>query len=397
MRKIKHFLVNAALFCGVCVLLAGGAEAVLRVTGTKPPAYVTPEAYGNVNLLYRPNSVTRWRGNLGRVLEFDTPIRTNALTQFDYDRDPVKPGNVYRVILVGDSYIEALQVPLENGMPGLLEDALNRDPDIAGTGKRVEVMKLGGSGNGALKAYELLKLHGLEYRPDLVIAFLTDSNDLNDDWHYFRRSTGLEKYQHVNLKPSSAVYDKLAFYDRLVVLPWSWLNRWAAFAATQWRDRGRQEEQDAAGWKDALGPYALPGAGRFKAEADKWNEALRLTSAAHMKMRADSAAAGAEYAAAFIDRQQTYRPDAYRYLYKVLPGLEKEVDLDLPAKKLKRFFDGNQVPWIDLNDIFKERSAHRRTGHYARDGHWNAEGHRWAAEALTPFVKERLLNEFKKN
>jgi lysophospholipase L1-like esterase len=397
MLKIKHFLMNAALFCGVCILLASGAEAVLRVIGARPPEYVTPEAYGNVNLLYRPNSNTRWRGNLGMVREFDTPVRTNALTQFDRDRDPAKPEGVYRVLLVGDSYIEALQVPLEQGMPQLLEDALNRDPDVASTGKRVEVMKLGGSGNGALRAYELLKLRGLEHRPDLVIAFFTDSNDLKDDWHYFRRSTGLEVYEHVNLKPSTAVYDKLAFYDRLVVLPWSWVNRWAAFAATQRRERGRQEAQDAAGWKEAMGPYALPDAERFKGDAEKWKEALRLTSVAHMRMRTESVAAGAGYAVAFIDRQQTYKPEAYRYLYKILPGLDKEVDLDLPVKRLKRFFDGNQVPWIDLNGIFKERSARGRSGHYAHDGHWNAEGHRWAAEALAPFVKERLLNELKKN
>ncbi len=397
MHKIKHFLVNAALFCGVCVVLVGGAEAVLRVTGSKPPEYVTPEAYGNINLLYRPNSTTRWRGNLGQVREFDTPIRTNALVQFDYDRDPAKPEGVYRVLLVGDSYVEALQVPLEQGMPKLLEDALNRDPDVLRAGKRVEVMKLGGSGNGALRAYELLVTRGLKHHPDLVIAFFTDSNDLKDDWHYFRRSTGLEVYRHVNAKPPDAMYDKLAFYKRCLVFPWSRLNRWAAFAATQRRERSRQKAQDAAGWKETLGAYALPGAERFKDEAAKWNEALRLTSVAHVRMRNESGAAGAGYAAAFIDREQTYQPDAHRYLYQILPGLEKDVDLDQPVKRMKRFFDGNQIPWIDLNDIFKVRSASGRAGHYAHDRHWNVEGHRWAAEALMPFVKERLMNELKKN
>jgi lysophospholipase L1-like esterase len=73
--------------------------------------------------------------------------------------------------------------------------------------------------------------------------------------------------------------------------------------------------------------------------------------------------------------------------------LEKEVDLDLPAKSLKTILSGRNVEWLDLNDLFKRKSGPGRSGHYRYDGHWNSEGHRWVAEALVPFIKTRMLSE----
>lgn len=391
MPRSKNLAVNAVLFCFVWVLLAGAAEAAFRVTGTDAPGYVTPDVYGNVNLLYRPNSRTRWRGNLGQAREYDTPITTNSLAQFDREHAVEKPDGVYRVIVAGDSFVEALQVPLEQGFARLLEDKLNQDPDVIRSGRRVEVIKFGSSGYGAIRTYEAVKTRGFQYEPDLVLGFFTDSNDFNDDWHYYRRQTGKEVYNHPNLKPSKTLYDKTDFYKKLLVFPGSRLNRWIAFQATQWREKNRSRKQDAGNWKDALGAYALPGSPRFADEAAKWNEALRLTLAGHMKLKMDAAARGALYAVVLNDRPQTYRPDAYKYLFDLMPGLEKEVDLDLPAKALKKYLTGQNIEWLDLNEAFKARAAAGRSGHYVYDGHWNADGHRWTAEALVPFVKERML------
>ena len=391
MSKIKSFFVNAALFCLVFAILLTAAEAVFRIALPEPPGYVTPEIYGNVNLLYQPNSRTRWHGNMGQAIEYDTPITTNSLTQFDREHEIKKPAGVYRVIVAGDSYVEALQVPLEKGFPHLLEERLNRDPEIIASGRRVEVIKLGGSGNGALREYELLVRQGFQYAPDLVLTFFTDSNDLHDDLHYFRRQTGKEVYQHVNLKPSGVSYDKIDFYKRLLIAPWSRLNRWIAFQATEWREKRRRFKNDAANWKGTLGAYALPGSPRFSDEASDWQEAYRLTLAMHLKIAQESARHGAQCAAVLNDRPQAYRPDAYKYLFKILPGLDKELDLDLPAKKLSLFLRNNGVSVLDLNDTFIAHVGRGRTGHYVYDGHWSPDGHLWTAEALTPFVKERML------
>lgn len=391
MSKIKSLLLNTVLFCVVTVLLAGAGEAALRVAGIEALGYVTPEVYGNVNLLYRPNSQTRWRGNMGQAREFDTPVRTNSIVQFDREHAVEKPAGVYRVVVAGDSFVEALQVPLEKGFAHLLEEALNRDPDIVKTGRRVEVIKLGSSGNGALKTYEALERNGFEYRPDLVLFFFTDTNDFNDDWYYFRRQTGLEPRTHVNLVPPKTSYDKIVFYNQMILFPGSRLNRWIAFQATQWREKRNRQKDDAQSWKDSLGAYAVAGSPRFAGEEKKWDEAFRLTATGILKMQEASSKNGAGFAVVLNDRPQTYRPNAYRYLFKVLPGLEKEVDLDLPAKKLHVFLKNRGMEWLDLNPVFKSLYTPRRTGHYVYDGHWSPDGHRWTAEALVGLVKGKVL------
>lgn len=392
---IRRLLVNLLLLILVCALLAGAAEGALRIAGAKAPSYVTPELYGNVNLLYRPESRTRWRGNLGQVLEFDTPIMTNSIAQFDREHETVKPSGVYRILILGDSYVEALQVPLEKWFGTLLDQALDHDPQVRAAGLNVEVIKLGGSGNGAIREYELWKTQGAKYSPDLILAFFTDSNDLKDDWHYYRRVTGREVYKHVNLKPSPKLYDKLDFYKKILVLPPSWLNRWVAFLMTEAREKRRRKDEDVANWKDTLGAYALPGSSRFAEETGMWKEAMGLTAGAHLKIAREAAETGAIYAVALIDRPQTYRPDAYRYLFKIMPDIEREVDLDLPAKNLKAVLGSRGIGHLDLNGVFSERHSPGRTGHYRYDGHWDADGPRWAAEALLPFVKERILYERK--
>jgi hypothetical protein len=390
----KRLTVNVLLIGIIWIILAIAVEAALWATGFTPPSYVTPETYGNVNLLYRPNSQTRWRGNMAQVREFDTPIGTNSIVQFDREHAFDKPDNVYRVLFVGDSFVEALQVPLEKWFGSLLEAALNQDAQIASKGLRVEVIKLGGSGNGAIKEYELLRKQGLKYDPDLVITLFTDSNDLNDDWHYYRRVTGREDYKHVNARPAPALYQKLDFYNKLIFVSGSRLNRWMAFLITEAREKYRRKKDsvDAAQWRDVLGAYARPGSALFAGQEQKWKEAAGLTTGAHLKMAQETNASGGRYVVAFVDRPQTYRPDAYNHLFKIISGLEREVDLDRPAKLLKAVLGSRGVESIDLNEIFKERAARQRTGHYVYDGHWNEEGHRWAAEALLPYIKKRILD-----
>ncbi|MCA9423148.1 MAG: hypothetical protein KC592_19165, partial [Nitrospira sp.] len=68
------------------------------------------------------------------------------------------------------SYVEALQVSLEDSFPALLEKKLNAGSST----KKVEVIALGQSGFGTADAYMRYVNFGVKYSPDLVIlAFLT--------------------------------------------------------------------------------------------------------------------------------------------------------------------------------------------------------------------------------
>lgn len=95
----------------------------------------------------------------------------------DYERTYEKPKGTFRILIFGDSYVEALQVPLEDSFPALLEKKLNAGSST----KKVEVIALGQSGFGTADAYMRYVNFGVKYSPDLVIlAFLT-GNDFRDN------------------------------------------------------------------------------------------------------------------------------------------------------------------------------------------------------------------------
>jgi len=101
----------------------------------------------------------------------------------DYERTYEKPPGVFRILVLGDSYIEALQVQLEESFTAPLEKTLNAH----GSSIRFEVLGLGQSGFGTAQEYLWYLNFGVAYDPDLVIlAFLT-GNDFRDNSKFLNR------------------------------------------------------------------------------------------------------------------------------------------------------------------------------------------------------------------
>ena len=100
-------------------------------------------------------------------------INSKGLRDREYNYE--KRQGTFRILVLGDSFTEAFQVPLEESFPKLLEDRLNK------TGGHFEVINAGFGGVGT--DYELLffEREGRKYRPDLVLlAFF--ANDVYDSY-----------------------------------------------------------------------------------------------------------------------------------------------------------------------------------------------------------------------
>jgi hypothetical protein len=118
---------------------------------------------------YEPNLKTSY------VNEF----RWNSLGYFDHDYHLEKPPGTERILVIGDSYVEAVQVPLKRTFHKLLETSLNRG-DSGTNKKKVEVIALGNSGTGQVEHFKVLQSKAFAYNPDVVIVTLC-SNDFCDD------------------------------------------------------------------------------------------------------------------------------------------------------------------------------------------------------------------------
>jgi len=105
----------------------------------------------------------------------------------DYERSYAKPGGTFRILVLGDSYVEALQVALENSFPALLEKKLNENS----TSVKFEVLNLGQSGFGTADEYMRYLNFGVRYHPDLVVlAFLTGNDFRNNSKILNRQEVG---------------------------------------------------------------------------------------------------------------------------------------------------------------------------------------------------------------
>jgi len=118
-------------------------------------------------------------------------VRWNSHGYFDREYPYAKPPGVYRIVLVGDSYVESAQVPLAQSFHKILERALNEDAARRpGVPKRFEVIALGHSGAGHESHFNVLRERAILYNPDTVAATLC-TNDFCDDDPALRRERTL--------------------------------------------------------------------------------------------------------------------------------------------------------------------------------------------------------------
>ena len=116
-----------------------------------------------------PGHEYTWAGRGWYAREFSARTHVNSRGFRDYEREVAKPDGLRRVALLGDSFVEALQVPLEKTAGQLLEARLNReDPPW-------EVLNFGISNYGVGQYLLVWESHVHEFAPDFVFVFVADS------------------------------------------------------------------------------------------------------------------------------------------------------------------------------------------------------------------------------
>ncbi len=153
------------LFVGILI-----AEVTLRLIDYSfPEFYVTDTSRG---FALRPGA-SGWYTKENAVF-----IQINSDGLRDREHQTTKPPNTIRIAILGDSYAEGLQVPLESAFWYLMESHLN---DCSPNKKRIEVINFGVSGYGTAQELLTLREHVWKYSPDIVLLAFTTSNDITDN------------------------------------------------------------------------------------------------------------------------------------------------------------------------------------------------------------------------
>jgi hypothetical protein len=109
----------------------------------------------------KPNVKTSWITKEG----YEVPIETNSHGLRDREHAYVKDPGVYRILLLGDSFVEALQLPLADIFPTTLETCLSER-----LGRPVEVVNAGTTAYSVGDKYLYYMNEGYKYDPDFVLV-----------------------------------------------------------------------------------------------------------------------------------------------------------------------------------------------------------------------------------
>lgn len=131
--SVKLLLILGGLVFGLLI-----AEIALRIIGFSYPIFYAPDQYRGYSL--RPG-MEGWYH-----LEGGSYVRINSGGLRDREHSKIKPADTLRIAVLGDSYAEALQVPVENAFWAVMERRLRECQTFAG--RKVEVINFGVSGYG---------------------------------------------------------------------------------------------------------------------------------------------------------------------------------------------------------------------------------------------------------
>ncbi len=319
---------------------------------------------------------------------FPPVVRYNNFGLNDANLSLDKPPGVFRIVLVGDSFPQGVQVEREQGFPWLLETLLNRD--VA----PVEVINLSVDAFGTDRELLLYAVLGWRFQPDLVLLALYPGNDIQDNQidlehrrygyrlkrAYFTLADGRLRLHH------SPTYDPAAYPDAPV---WGWL---AAMQAAQIPDTPENPPPRPAGVSQ--NPYTLEypvELGLYLPEDAYWSNAWALTEALLLEFReVVTRGQGVPFAVVIIpDRRAVHDEDWAKLLDDyggLLPAL-RQADPFTPAARLEAFLTAQGIPTLNLTwALRQEAEASGERLYYWRDGHFNARGHQVTARRLAAWL-----------
>ncbi|MGH9464517.1 MAG: SGNH/GDSL hydrolase family protein [Thermoanaerobaculia bacterium] len=147
------------------------AEVALRVAGLAYPSFYLSDPWRGKAL--RPGATGRVRGETTVALQ----INSDGLRDREHAR--AKPDDVFRVVVLGDSYAQASQVALQDAFWAVAERRLATCPAFGR--RRVEFVNFGVAGYGTGQELLTLRHYAWSYEPDLVLLAFFVGNDVADN------------------------------------------------------------------------------------------------------------------------------------------------------------------------------------------------------------------------
>ncbi|MBI4347415.1 MAG: SGNH/GDSL hydrolase family protein [Elusimicrobia bacterium] len=281
---------------------------------------------------------------------------------------PVARTDALRVMVLGDSFAGATQLPSERSVAGLLPEHI---------GRAVEVINEGVSGYGTDQEILVLERDGPLLRPDVVVLLFTVSNDVFNNDPALQHPGLTYPKPHFDLGPAGEL--TLVPLPRNEPSPADRIRRWLAGSSLLWVIK--------TGVIDPLtGTQTDPGYHRRLLEvleepSGEWERAWQLTDRLVQRIAGTAEAIGALPLLVIV-------PDACQVHSRLCP--EPFTPRAVPQARLRAVAERSGMRVVDLLPELRQAAAQGETLYFPSDLHWNEAGHAAAAAAIARSIPEAL-------
>jgi hypothetical protein len=377
---MKAMVSRSLMHCGIIVASILAAllvcEGLLRVFDVSYPVFDDFDDVRGIRL--RPGKEGWYRA------EGEAYLSINSLGYRDREHDRSKPADAVRIAVLGDSFVEARQVALEDTfwyhLGGELQacDAFN--------GKQIEMLSFGIGGYNTSQEYLTLQQDVLDFSPDIVLLAVFSGNDIEGNSIALREASAwrilgpthrlIDGQLVLNAPVSDSVWRQLLYgmvHEFRVVELANEVRR--VMRALSWR------ESDPNGAETGLSSYVY-----LPPESPEWREAWLVTEALLAKMSDLVRSKGAQFVVTTIP--SAAEVDPIRRRREQLASRIGADDLLYPDERITRMGmeAGFRVYPLtrELQEIAEQRQIYMHGFENTRlgFGHLNAQGHWLVAELL---------------
>lgn len=385
MKNIKDKLI------GICILLVVFfigfilIETYFRLFNPQIRSFLQPDPV--IGTKHIPNLTLKENNSCIQAVS-----RFNNEGMRDIDHTIEKPEGTYRIAVIGDSYVEAMQVNLEDTFFSQLASNLQNK------GKNVEVLSFGVGGFGTAQEYLLLRDYALKYSPDLVIVSFFSANDIRNNSYALEKNSDMP-YAHLNENGTvefddfkisedylrkynsplrTLVFDNLhtaRFLYRLSSKSMLYRNLLAKLSL----------HTEAKGTEDSTDSDAI----YFGNWPEEWEKSWDLTQALILEMKKESEKHGADFMIFSLSNPEQISTELFEKVKEIHPKIE--LNKYEPEKRLADFLDEKSIKHFSVL-LYMERLADSGiTVHVPCHGHWSKEANHLAGKALAKYILKNVI------
>jgi hypothetical protein len=399
---VKRGLVSLALaLIGICVSLLM-LELAARFLSTPYDQNTGP--------IFMCDNRLGWIGrpNFQGILEtsvFQRELRFNSLGMHDTEHPADNPADTFRIMMLGDSYVHAVQVDEANTAHQILENYLNEQGKTEQ--QHFEVVSSGVVNWGTNQQLIYYREQGRFFEPDLVILMFFFGNDLMDNLPgnaltidgincyapYFALCNGSLSPKPLAYAPGiSRMQNNCSPVRRLLINTMGTLYQhsrlYQQLEPLIIANLPRQQFGN-----NFVVPYSALYVPAVEAEQE---QAWQITQATITRLQQEVTADGAQFAVALISPEIIVRlallsPAELEIFLRDNPKFV-EAQIDRPNQRMAEFLIRQDIPFIDLTTpMINHQTANGTPLYLHGDYHWTVEGNHVVGETLAEWLADNFL------